>query len=64
MSKGPTCRCSMCGVNNAGKPGGRSFGGLLVGRDESNYAFDARTRREERRLRRTREKQAWRKEVY
>lgn len=59
-----TCRCPICGKNNAGRAGAKSFAGYAAGagwRDEHGRSpecgFD---RRKERRLRRTREGRAWR----
>jgi hypothetical protein len=52
----------MCGQKNAGSHG-KSFGLALVGKDEHGRFFDVDTKKEARRLRRTREKRAWRKEL-
>lgn len=65
MSRGPTCRCPLCGRNNAGRPGGKSFGSYHVGmwRGDGGWGEMGPDRHQERRLRRRREKQYWQSEA-
>lgn len=58
-----TCRCPICGVKRAGRPGAKSFGTRLVWRDEHGRSEVGRDRPKERRLRRRRETRAWRTET-
>lgn len=58
-----TCRCPMCGVKRAGRPGAKSYGIRTVWRDERGISEMGRDRRKERRLRRRRETRAWKMEA-
>lgn len=65
MSKGKTCRCPICGRKRAGKvTGAREAARVGMGRDEIGGSWDfGPDRREERRLRRTRERRAWKNAI-
>lgn len=59
-----TCRCPICGANNAGRPGATAFGTKVIGRDEHGRSWDfGDDRRRERRLRRRREDRSWRADI-
>lgn len=60
------CRCYICGRNNASRKnkGKSSYIRCKVFRDERNLPVDAKGKRQERRLRRCREKRMWKMEVF
>lgn len=59
MPKGGTCRCPMCGVKNAGKKNRSAYLRAHIGKDEHGYDWNRLTKRETRKLLRTREKRVW-----
>lgn len=55
-----TCRCPICGnKNGGGNKSRRAYARVNMARDENNRIYDADSKVEERRLRRTREKRQW-----
>lgn len=59
-----TCRCPLCGAKNAGSNRTtNSYHAVGIGRDEHGRDWDGLTKREARKLRRTRERRAWKSEI-
>lgn len=54
-----TCRCPMCGMKNAGKKNRKHYLRCGIGKDEHGYHYDRLTKRQTRKLLRTREKRDW-----
>lgn len=57
-----TCRCFMCGRNDAGRRCTKSYLRVGIIRDEDGYS-GLGTKKMQRRLRRKREARAWRQEI-
>lgn len=61
---GPTCRCLMCGQKNADSNKNRqSYFRAKIGRDEDGWYYGAYSKKALRKMRRTREKREWRKDI-